>query len=133
LKKQRSDPGQLVDHLITNNGDEHTMGALRLATTTFLRHYTQVPHKSQQVTTETFVCSESWFNSTTNPDTSQAPATQYSSMEDLINEILQYDSKSTHPVIATICQILKINLTLTLPSAILAEALGFYGDCLAQA
>jgi hypothetical protein len=52
--------------------------------------------------------------------------TQYTSMDDLVNEILQPDSEPTPPVIATICQILKINLTLTLPSATLAEALGYY-------
>jgi hypothetical protein len=126
-QQQLSDPGSLVDYLITTCHDEHIIGSLRLATATFLSNYSLIPYKDMPVTSVGFVCAESWFNPTTT-DTSLALPTQYASMEALVNEILQPDTEPTPPVIVTICQILKINLTLTLPSATLAEALGFYAS-----
>jgi hypothetical protein len=124
-QQQLSDPGSLVDHLLTTCDDEHIIGSLRLATATFLSNYSLIPYKDMPVTSEGFVCAESWFNPTTT-DMSMALPTQYASMDDLVNEILQSDTEPTPPVITTICQILKINLTLTLPSATLAQTLGFY-------
>jgi hypothetical protein len=114
-----------VDLLITTHDDEPIMGSLRFATATFLLNYSLIPYKDLPATTEGVACAESWFNPTTT-DTNKALPTQYRSMDDLVNEILRPGSEPTPPVIATICQILKINLTLTLPSATLAEALGFY-------